>query len=119
MEYYQAYAEALGLGTPGSRDFSQRVASLFGGYEGLWSGIVQQMAEIEGEAVGGAIGGALGGLLGRQRDSSRRSTAQSDAAGPADGMISLMTIHNELVSVSRAPLDPAVFEVPGDYSPAR
>lgn len=149
MEYYQAYAEALGLGTPGSRDFAQRVESLFGGYEGLWSGIAEHMVEIEGyavkssiglavgglqcssmqqaqaaapgvgEAVGGAIGGALGGLLGRQRDSSRRSAAPSEATGPADGMMSLMTIHNELVSVSRAPLDPEVFEVPGDFSPAR
>jgi len=149
MAYYEAYAEALGLGAPGSRDFTQRLESLFGGYEGLWRGMAQHMAEIEGypvkssiglaigglqcssmqeaqaaapgvgEAVGGAIGGALGGLLGRQRDTSRSAPARSEASGPKDGMMSLMTIHNELVSVSRAPLEPEVFEVPGDFSPAR
>lgn len=91
-DYYQAYAEQLGLDIADSPGFAQRLESMFGAYQGIWSEIAAQMEETQGYpmrstvslAVGGpqcgsveqaqqagrgpgigeAVGGALGGALG-------------------------------------------------------
>lgn len=69
-----------------------------------------------GEVVGGALGGRLGGALGRRRDDSRsRAEAEAPADTPGDGMLTMMTISNELVSVSRAPVAADTFEVPAGF----
>jgi hypothetical protein len=72
-----------------------------------------------GEAIGGALGGRLGGLLGRKRDDSAKTAPAAPAAGPVDGMLTLMTITNELVSVSRGPVAAETFEIPAGFRPAR
>jgi hypothetical protein len=72
-----------------------------------------------GEALGGAIGGRLGGMLGRKRDDTAKSASAVPASLPADGMFTLMTITNELVSLSRGPVGAETFEVPAGYRPAR
>jgi len=72
-----------------------------------------------GEVMGGALGGRLGGMLGRKRDEGPSEPAPTAASAPADGMYTLMTISNELVSVDRAPVSPDVFEIPAGFRPAR
>lgn len=71
-----------------------------------------------GEAIGGAFGGRLGGMLGRKRDDSAKATPAEPASGPADGMLTLMTITNELVSVTPGPVAAETFEVPAGFRPA-
>lgn len=72
-----------------------------------------------GEALGGALGGRLGGMLGRKRDEPAKAAPAAPASGPADGMFTLMTITNELVSVSRGPVAAETFEIPAGFRPAR
>ena len=72
-----------------------------------------------GEAIGGALGGRLGGMLGRKRDDPAKAAPAAPASGPADGMFTLMTITNELVAVSRGPVEAEIFEVPAGFRPAR
>lgn len=72
-----------------------------------------------GEAIGGALGGRLGGMLGRKRDDSAKAAPAAQASAPADGMLTLMTITNELVSVSRGPVAAETFEIPEGFRPAR
>ena len=68
-----------------------------------------------GEAIGGALGGRLGGMLGRKRDDSGKAKVDAPESVPADGMLTIMTISNELVSVSRAPIGAETFEVPAGF----
>jgi hypothetical protein len=68
-----------------------------------------------GEAIGDAFGGRLGGMLGRKRDDSSKAKVDAPASLPADGMLTIMTISNELVSVSRAPIGAETFEVPAGF----
>jgi hypothetical protein len=112
LAFYRAYAEKLGMGTLGSRDFTQRVESMFGGYTGLWSEVAGQLAAAEGYpvrsslslAVGGpqcqssqelrtaerpavpgvgeVVGGALGGALGGMLGRSRDASARKAAPPP-------------------------------------
>jgi len=144
--YEQAYAEKLGFDAAASRDFAERTQSFFSGYADMWSALAEGMRGAEGypvktsfslsvggpqcevaraqtsasdatpagalgEALGGAFGGAIGGLLGRKKQAS----APAEAA-PKNGPVTLMTVTNELVSVSHDRVDPAAFEVPGDFT---
>jgi hypothetical protein len=149
LQYQQAYAQKLGLGSTSSRDFAERAESWFGRYQGLWSEVGNKMRDVKGYAVkasfgfgaggpqcqstqqteqaggpqsppsiGGALGGALGGMFGKKK------AAQPEAASPPPqtlpgGLMPLMTISNELVSVSRDPVNPQTFEVPADYKKAK
>jgi hypothetical protein len=65
--------------------------------------------------IGGALGGALGGMFGKKK---KDEAAQQQAAPPptmAGGLMPLMSMGNELVSISRDAVTPATFEVPADY----
>jgi hypothetical protein len=67
--------------------------------------------------ITGQIGGALGGLFGKkkkQEDAAAASTQTASAALP-NGVVPLMTLSSELVSVTRAPADRQLFEVPTDF----
>lgn len=68
-------------------------------------------------SIGGALGGALGGLLGKKKGA---EPAQEAAPAPSmpGGLIPLMTISTELVSVNTAPVADAQFEVPAAYKKA-
>ena len=73
-----------------------------------------------GEAIGGALGGAIGGFLGRRRDAAARDQAKAEAAAKpqadtADGMLKLMTVTSELISVSEASIPADRFEVPAGF----
>jgi hypothetical protein len=154
LDYYRAYAEKLDFGAIGSRDFAQRVESMFGGY-GVWGAVATHLAAVEGypvrstvalaiggpqcqslheghaaerpatpgvgEVLGGALGGSLGGMLGRNRDAARKAAQQPEppAAAAADGMVRIMTIKSEILSVTTQAADPAAFEPPANFKLAR
>jgi hypothetical protein len=70
--------------------------------------------------VAGQIGGKLAGLFHKKSDNpppADASAPAAPAAAPAlpPGMIPLMTMSSELVSVSTAAVDPGVFQVPADF----
>jgi hypothetical protein len=84
------------------------------------------VGEAIGSAVGGTVGGALGGALGGMFGKKRAAAEPEPAAQPqpptvetADGMVRLMSIETELVSVSRQAVDAATFEIPAGYRKAR
>ena len=64
-------------------------------------------------SIGGALGGALGGMFKKKQD------AQPQAAAPpptmAGGLMPLMSMSTELVSISRDAVSPQTFDVPADY----
>jgi len=64
-------------------------------------------------SIGGALGGALGGMFKKKQP----EPAQQAAPPPtmAGGLMPLMSMSNELVSISRDAVNPQSFEVPGDY----
>jgi hypothetical protein len=66
--------------------------------------------------IGGALGGALGGMFKKKQ---QEPAQQQQAAAPpptmAGGLMPLMSMGTELVSISRDAVAPQTFEVPGDY----
>ncbi|HEX7116020.1 MAG TPA: hypothetical protein VF193_12885 [Steroidobacter sp.] len=68
-------------------------------------------------SITGAIGGALGGLLKRKK---AEQPAQQDEASSLlpGGLIPLMTLSNELVSMRQDKAEASLFEVPPDYKKA-
>jgi hypothetical protein len=154
LAYHRAYAEKLGFGTPGSRDFAERAQSMFGRYKGIWTEIAEKMKDVQGypmkasfglgvggpqcqkseqqqssqsqdqgssgaasspppTSIGGALGGALGGLF--KKKSAEPAASATPPAEMPGGLIPLMTIGTELVSVTSGAVNPQMFEVPGDY----
>jgi hypothetical protein len=69
-------------------------------------------------SIGGALGGALGGMFNK-----KKQEPQPQAAAPpptmAGGLMPLMTMNTELVSISRDGVSPQTFEVPADYKKAK
>jgi hypothetical protein len=68
-------------------------------------------------SIGGALGGALGGMFKKKQE------AQPQAAAPPatmpGGLMPLMTMSTELVSMSRDAANPQAFDVPADYKKAK
>jgi hypothetical protein len=66
--------------------------------------------------IGGALGGALGGMFKKKQ---QEPAQQQQAAAPpptmAGGLMPLMSMGTELVSISRDAVSPQTFEVPADY----
>jgi len=145
LSYQKAYAEKLGLGATASRDFAERAESMFGTYKGLWAEIAKHTRDIKGypvkvsfglgvggpqcqssqqaqasgaqsqPSIGGALGGALGGVFGRKKEPAQPQAAAAPAATMPGGLMSLMTLSNELVSVNRGAVDPTTFEPPAGF----
>lgn len=142
--YQRAYAEKLGLGAAASRDFAERAQSMFGRYESMWKEVAAKTKDLQGypvkssfglgvggpqcqsaqqaQAAGGppsppsigeAIGGAFGGLLGRKKTPEPAPASTPPAS--ANGMMSLMTVTTELVSVNNASIAADSFEVPAGF----
>jgi len=64
-------------------------------------------------SLGGALGGALGGMFKKKQEQ-----PQPQAAPPptmAGGLMPLMSMGTELVSISRDAVNPQTFELPADY----
>jgi hypothetical protein len=149
LAYQRAYAEKLGLGNAGSRDFAERAQQSFGRYKGLWAELGKQLTtlNLKGYPVksafslgvggpqcqsaqqqqaqgnqqqqspgglGGALGGALGGMFKKKQEQPQPQAAPPPAT-MAGGLMPLMTMSNELVSISRDAAGPQSFEVPADY----
>jgi hypothetical protein len=143
LAYQRAYAEKLGLGALASRDFSERAETMFGRYDALWKELATKMRDVKGypvkasfglavggpqcnsaqqqaaatpaPSVSGALSDAFGGLIGRKKKS---EPAAPPPAAPG-GLIPLMTVSTELVSVSKAPASASSFEVPPEYKKAK
>lgn len=144
QEYHRAYAEKLGLGASTSRDFAERAESMFGRYQGLWSEVATKMRDVKGypvkmnfglgvggpqcqsaqqtqaaggpsgpPSIGGALGGAIGGMFGKKKDAAPPAT--TPPATLPGGLMPLMNMTTELVSVKRDAIDAQSFEVPAGY----
>jgi hypothetical protein len=144
LAYQRAYAEKLGLTATASRDFAERAQTMFGRYKGIWAEVGNKMRDVKGypvkssfalgvggaqckstqetqaaggpagpPSIGGALGGAIGGLFGKKKEPAPPATTPPLAA--PNGMMSLMTVSTELVSVNRNAASPQAFEVPADY----
>jgi hypothetical protein len=79
----------------------------------------QQQAQSEPQSqsptsIGGAIGGALGGMFKKKKDPEPAPAAATVQTMPG-GLMPLMTISTELVSVNRNSVPGTTFEVPTDY----
>jgi hypothetical protein len=145
LAYYRAYAEKMGFDAAGSRDFSERAKSMFGRYKGIWTEVAAKMRDVKGypvkssfglgvggpqcqstqeqqaqggpqspPSIGGAIGGALGGMFGKKKEPAQPAAAPAAQTMPG-GLMPLMTISTELVSVNRNSVPGTTFEVPADY----
>jgi hypothetical protein len=71
--------------------------------------------------LAGQIGGKLGSLFHRKKDDSQTPAATDSTAQPAPaatlpgGLVPLITMTSELVSVSTDSASPALFEIPADF----
>jgi hypothetical protein len=65
-------------------------------------------------SIGGALGGALGGMFKKKQQEPAQQPAAPPPAMPG-GLMPLMSMSSELVSISRDAVNPQTFEVPGDY----
>lgn len=144
VAYQRAYAEKLGLNAAASRDFAERAESMFGRYKGMWTEVAAKMRDVKGYAVkssfglgvggpqcqstqqaqasggssgapsiGGALGGALGGLFGKKKEAAPAATTPAPAM--PGGLMPLMTMSTELVSVNTGAVNPQSFEVPAGF----
>jgi hypothetical protein len=68
-------------------------------------------------SIGGALGGALGGMFKKKQE--QPQAAATPPPTMAGGLMPLMTMSTELVSISRDAVSPQSFEVPGDYKKAK
>ena len=144
LAYQRAYAEKLGLNAAASRDFAERAQSMFGSYKGLMTEIAAKTRDLKGypvkssfslavggpqcqstqqtqasggpappPSIGSALGGALGGMFGKKNQPQPQATTPPPAM--PNGLMRLMTIGNELVSVNRGAANPQVFDVPAGF----
>lgn len=146
--YQRAFAQKVGLGTAGSRDFAERAESMFGRYKGMWGEVSNQMRNVKGYPVklsfalgvggpqcqstqdkqaggqqpstsssaglGQALGGAIGGMFGKKKVAPAPDAGAPPAQLPG-GLVPLMGMSTELVSVSTDKIDPQSFEPPTGY----
>jgi hypothetical protein len=63
-------------------------------------------------SIGGALGGALGGMFGGKKKAEPAPEPTTPPTTMPGGLISLMSLTTELVSVSRDAIPPATFELP-------
>lgn len=145
LAYQRAYAEKMGFTASASKDFAERAQTMFGRYQGLLTEVANKTRDVQGHPVkasfslgvggpqcqstqqaqasggpaeppslGGALGGALGGMFGKKKEA-----AQPQATTPppamANGLMPIMTVSTELISVNKGSVSAQAFEVPGDY----
>lgn len=82
--YYQQYAEKLGLGTTGSRDFAERAQSMFGRYQGIWKEIASKMRDVKGQPVKSSFGLGVGGPQCQSAQQQQQQQASSGSSSPSD-----------------------------------
>jgi hypothetical protein len=70
--------------------------------------------------LAGQVAGKLGSLFHRKKDDSQTDTAAAPAAPPPavtlpNGLVPIITMTSELISVSTDSVSPAIFDVPADF----
>lgn len=65
--------------------------------------------------IGGAIGGALGGMFGRKKESAQPAQQAAPAPTMPGGLVPLMTVSTELLSVNTGSIPDSHFDVPAGY----
>ena len=71
--------------------------------------------------LAGQVAGKLGSMFHRKKDDSQAAAATTDPAAPAaapalpDGLVPLITMNSELMSISTAGVSADLFEVPADF----
>jgi hypothetical protein len=92
--YQLAFAEKMGMGAAGSKDFAERAETMFGRYKGLWSEVATKMRDVKGYPVRLSFGLGVGGpqcestqqmQSGGQQDSTASPTSLGEALGGALG----------------------------------
>ena len=108
--------EAQASAPPSAPDVSSAVGASVGSSVGssVGNSVSNSVGSSVGGTLGGALGGALGGVFGRKKEPAQTAAAAPPPAPPG-GLMPLMTVSTELVSVNRAPASPQSFEVPGDF----
>ncbi|HKE95045.1 MAG TPA: hypothetical protein VKB34_12105, partial [Povalibacter sp.] len=66
-------------------------------------------------SLSSALGGALGGVFGKKKEAAAQPAATTPPPATINGLIPMMTISTELISVNRNAAPSQAFEVPTDY----
>jgi hypothetical protein len=66
-------------------------------------------------SIGEALGGAFGGMFGRKKEANAPAPEAAPPAQLPGGMLSIMSMSNELVTVNNSSIDSQLFEPPADY----
>lgn len=145
IAYQRAYAEKMGITAAASRDFSERAEAMFGRYKDLWRELGAKLKDVKGYPVksafgfgmggpqcqdtkqaqtsqpsggggiAGQLGGAIGGLFGKKKDKTADTQTAAAPSTLPNGLIPVLTLTSELVSVSHDAVSPQSFEVPSDF----
>jgi hypothetical protein len=70
-------------------------------------------------SIGGALGGALGGMFKKKQPEAQPQPQAAPPQTMPGGLMPLMTMSTELVSISRDAVAPQTFELPADYKKAK
>jgi hypothetical protein len=81
--YQRAFAEKMGMGTGGSKDFAERAETMFGRYKGLWSEIATKMRDVKGYPVRLSFGLGVGGPQCQSTQQMQAGGQQESTASPA------------------------------------
>lgn len=65
-------------------------------------------------SLGGALGGALGGMFGKKKEA-QPAPATTPPPATINGLVPLMTVSTELISITRDPAPAPAFEVPAEF----
>ncbi|WP_129781300.1 hypothetical protein [Peristeroidobacter soli] len=81
--YQLAFAQKMGMGTGGSKDFAERAETMFGRYKGLWSEVATKMRDVKGYPVRLSFGLGVGGPQCQSTQQMQAGGQQESTASPA------------------------------------
>jgi hypothetical protein len=137
-KFYTSYAQKMGMDAAAAQGGAQRAESMFSRYQGVWTQVAARMRDVKGYPVKSsfamAVGGpqcqggggqaaqsgdsaAPGGIAGRLAGAlmNRNKPAESAPAATPSGLVPLLTVHSEIISVSGESAPAGAFDVPADY----
>lgn len=65
--------------------------------------------------LGGALGGAIGGLFNKKKEQQPQAAPASPPAAAPNGLISIMAVSTELISIDKSAVPAQAFEIPAGY----
>jgi hypothetical protein len=137
-KFYTSYAQKMGLDAAAAQG-GQRAESMFSRYKGVWSQVAAKMRDVKGYPVKSSFAMAVGGPQCKSGEAQAAQSGESPSAGggiagrlagalmnrnkPAEGppaatpagLVPLLTVHSEIVSVSGDSAPAGTFDVPADY----